>query len=372
MKYFTAFALFLFIIPNSYGQKPAWVDNPGSYAYENFVAIGIAKDSKPDKAREKSQKKVSKGIQKILKNKYSEKDIKKAIASLRFEAYWLDPASKYTYCLGLLPIESIDKNYAVQKNLLKAKASALDATKMLNDMNKDPDIIIIRAEEDDSMDSETEDADKSGGTLEGVTDDHTKTINDKQPAKTRNLIGGDKTLGEFKWVDQDGNSKCEFLGKSLIVTAGTGEAFVPEDENNSAPRIELQNVRGNFEIEAQVSCDWSKYYSAGFGLSAHKGKSNVRTFVLYNGTYFYMKGSDKEVELPASEKNIDTPKGFIYLKLVKKDYTFTSYFSTIAGEWIETGIFETAFPDDLSLGIYFLNETESSVQFKVESVSVKQ
>ncbi len=356
-------------------QKPAWADNPGTYAYENFVAIGIAKDKKVDKAREKAEKKARKGIESLLSKKYGEKDVKKAMASLKFDSYWLDPATKYSYCLALLPIEAIDKNYAAQKNLLKAKASALDAVKMLNEMNKDPDIIIIRVEEDESMDSETESTVKTDEALDDVAlEKDTKKEIKKSESKGGAWVfeAKNKKLGDFKWFDQDVNSKYEFLGNNLVVTAATGELFIPEEGNKKSPRIELSDIKGDFVIEAKVSCNWEKYYNSGFGLAAHSGTNNVRTYIYYNGTYVYMKGSHDDVELPTTEKSIDAVKGYVYLKLAKKDFTFRSYYSTIENEWIEIGEFETKFADTFSLGVFFMNDDNSSVQFKIESIRVTQ
>ncbi len=137
------------LVSNSDGfaQKPEWVDNPGAYAAEYFVSVGIAKDKKVDKAREKAEKKALQGIEKVLKSKYKDKEIKEAKPSIRTEAFWQDPANGYYFCLSLLPREAIDKNYAAKKKFEKAKASALDATDNLNMQFKD-DVIIINVDED--------------------------------------------------------------------------------------------------------------------------------------------------------------------------------------------------------------------------------
>lgn len=132
---------------DAFAQKPDWVDNPGMYSSEYFVAIGIAKDKKVDKAREKSEKKATKGMEKMLKAKYKNNEIKKAMPSVRFESYWQDPDTKYYYCLALMPKEAIDKNFAVKKNFEKAKSSALDATDDLKRQTQD-DVIIINPDEE--------------------------------------------------------------------------------------------------------------------------------------------------------------------------------------------------------------------------------
>lgn len=132
---------------DAFSQKPEWVDNPGVYAAEYFVSLGIAKDKKVDKAREKAEKKSIKGMEKVLKGKYKDKEIKAAKPSIRTEAFWQDPDNGYYYCLTLLPREAIDKNYAAKKKFEKAKSSALDATDNLNMQFKD-DVIIINVDED--------------------------------------------------------------------------------------------------------------------------------------------------------------------------------------------------------------------------------
>jgi hypothetical protein len=142
-----AFMVFL-INTDGYTQKPEWVDNPGIYANENFVGVGIAKDKKVDKAREKAEKKAKKGVEKILKNKYKDKEIKKAMPALKFESYWQDPETKYYYCLALLPKEEIDKNYATKKKFEKAKSSAMDATDELK-LQTSEDIIIINVDDEE-------------------------------------------------------------------------------------------------------------------------------------------------------------------------------------------------------------------------------
>ncbi len=148
MRFLIASLVMVFLISaESYSQKPDWVDNPGIYAGENFVGVGIAKDKKVDKAREKAEKKAAKGVEKILKNKYKDKEIKKAMPSLKIEAYWQDPETKYYYCLALLPKETIDKNYATKKNFEKAKASALDASEELKIQTSD-DFMILNVDDE--------------------------------------------------------------------------------------------------------------------------------------------------------------------------------------------------------------------------------
>ncbi len=363
--FFTASSLLI-------AQKPAWVDNPGIYSAENFVSIGVAKDSKADKARLKSEAKAKKGIEKILKNKYQEKEIKTAMAGLKYEAYWLDPATKYQYCLALLPIQTIDKKYASEKNLQKAKSSAMDASKMLNEMTKDPDIIIIRVEDDnEGLDSETEGS-VNTKTTDGLDSETEIAANVRSEKQTYTIDFKGKTLGGFKWLDQNNDSKYSFLGDKLVVTAIIGEDFIPEEDKKLSPRIEISGIKGDFSIEAKVSTDWAKYYHAGFGLVAHNGKDNVRSYFDYNGAYAYMKGYADGIALPESEKSFEGLKGPGYLKLVKKGYTFTAYYSSIQGEWIEIGTFETEFSDTFSVGLYFFNDNNSSVQFKVESLELTQ
>ncbi len=148
MKNVIWFLLFVwFMADGLFAQKPDWVDNPGIYAAENFVSVGIAKDKKVDKAREKAEKKAYKGMEKMLKGKYKDKEIKAAKSSIRTESFWQDPNNGYYYCLALLPKEAIDKNYAIKKNFEKAKASALDATEDLNRQFKD-DIMILNVEDE--------------------------------------------------------------------------------------------------------------------------------------------------------------------------------------------------------------------------------
>ncbi len=148
MKTLTLFAIIMMLSGlDSFAQKPEWVDNPGTYANEYFVSIGIAKDKKVDKAREKSEKKATKGMEKMLKGKYKKDEVKKAMPSVRYEAYWQDPVNGYYYCLALMPKEAIDKQFAIKKNFEKAKASALDATEDLNTKFKD-DIIVTSEDEE--------------------------------------------------------------------------------------------------------------------------------------------------------------------------------------------------------------------------------
>jgi hypothetical protein len=373
MKISAWFLTTLFVVSNVvYSQKPNWVDNPGVYAFENFVSIGIAKDSKLDKARSKAEKKAKKGIEKILKNKYQDKEIKAAMSSLKFEAYWEDPATKYHYCLALLPIESIDKKYASEKGLQKAKSSAMEAYKMLNQQTKDPDVIIVKIEDDnEGLDGETESVAKDNTVI--TFDNKTEKATVTKIETSDNVIDiKNKSLGNFKWQDQNNDSKYSFLGEKLVVTVVAQEDLIPEEDNKNAPRIELSDVKGDFTIEVKASTDWSKYYSTGFGIIAHNGKNNVRTHFYYNGQYAYMKGFANDVALPESNTSFQQLTGIGYLKLVKKGYTFTAYYSSIANDWIQIGSFETEFSDNYNVGIYFINNEGTSVQYNVESAVVKQ
>lgn len=148
MKHFIWIIAFLgMICSETFAQKPDWIDTPGIYAAENFVSVGIAKDKKIDKAREKAEKKALKGMEKVLKGKYKDKEIKSAKSSIRIEAFWQDPSNGYYYCLALLPREAIDKNYATKKKFEKAKTSAFDATEDLNKAFQD-DIMIMNVDDE--------------------------------------------------------------------------------------------------------------------------------------------------------------------------------------------------------------------------------
>ncbi len=136
------------VLQSAFAQAPEWVDNPGSFSNEYFVGVGVAKDSKVDKARDKSAKKARTGIEKMLKEKYPKKDIKTAMASFTVESYYQDPSTKYYYALGLLPIETLDKNYAAQKKMNRARGAAMDAVSMLNAQTKNPDVVIMGVDED--------------------------------------------------------------------------------------------------------------------------------------------------------------------------------------------------------------------------------
>lgn len=140
--------LMLLCAPGLFAQKPEWVDTPGIFAGENFVAVGVAREKKTDKAREKSEKKATKGIESILKKKYPKKDIKSAMAHSYIHATWRDDDNHVTYVLALLPIETIDKEYAAQKNMDKARGSAMNAIKVLQEQTKDEDVIVVDDEED--------------------------------------------------------------------------------------------------------------------------------------------------------------------------------------------------------------------------------
>ncbi len=133
-------------VSSAVAQKPDWVDNPGMYAGENFVVVAVVKEKKVDKARDKAEKKAKKGLETLLKQKYPKKDVKSSLAHARIEAYWTE--SEYTYALGLLPLEAIDKNYAAQKKMDMARGTALNAAKMLNEQAKDSDVLVMDAEDD--------------------------------------------------------------------------------------------------------------------------------------------------------------------------------------------------------------------------------
>lgn len=141
-------ALILFSTTSLFAQKPEWVDTPGIFAGEHFVAVGVAREKKADKAREKSEKKATKGLESILKKKYPKKDIKSAMAHAYIHATWRDEDNRVTYALALLPIEKIDKEYAAQKNMDKARGSAMNAIKMLQEQTKDEDVVVVDDEEE--------------------------------------------------------------------------------------------------------------------------------------------------------------------------------------------------------------------------------
>lgn len=140
--------LILFSVSTLWAQKPEWVDTPGIFANENFVAVGVAREKKPDKAREKSEKKATKGLETILKKKYPKKDIKTAMAHATIHATWRDDDNRITYALALLPIEKIDKEYAAQKNMDKARGSAMHAIKMLQEQTRDDDVVVVDDDEE--------------------------------------------------------------------------------------------------------------------------------------------------------------------------------------------------------------------------------
>lgn len=377
-------ALMCVVIAGSlFAQKPDWVNNPGTFAAENFVAVGVAKNDKLDKAKEKAESKAMKGIEKMLKNKYKNKDIKPALASMRIHATWQDPSTKYFYALALLPIEAIDKEYAGQKKLEKAKSSAMSATKMLMGMTNDPDVIIIKVEEGNEEIAESSETEE-----EPIVDTKSDIKKEEQTIQTEtkvekketvNVISGDgyqtdfknKSLGNFKWIDQDGNSKNSFLGENLMATVAGYETFKPEDGNKKAPRLEYANVTGNFSIEAKFRYDWDKYYNFGVGLYALNGKQYVRTYVEYHGEYVYLNGYANDIDLPQTEKRIERLKSPVYFKLERKGYTFTAYYSTMDGDWIEIANIETEFPETAGVGIFFMNEDNDTAQCKVEYVKLK-
>ncbi|MBX7150297.1 DUF1349 domain-containing protein [bacterium] len=376
--------LSLVIAGSLLAQKPDWVNNPGTFAAENFVAVGVAKNDKLDKAKEKAESKAMKGIEKMLKNKYKNKDIKPALASMRIHATWQDPATKYFYALALLPIEAIDKDYAGQKKLDKAKSSAMSATKMLMGMTNDPDVVIIKAEEGNDEIAESSDNDEESGvetkSEEQNEDQAVQTESKSEKKEMMTTVSGNgnqtdfknKSLGNFKWIDQDGNSKSSFLGENLTATVAGYENFKPEEGNKKAPRLEYPNVTGDFSIETKFRYDWAKYYSFGVGLYALNGKQYVRTYVEYHGEYVYLNGYANDITLPQTEKRIEHLKTPVYFKLERKGYTFTAYYSTIDGDWIEIANVETEFPETAGVGIFFMNDDNDTAQCKVEYVKLKQ
>lgn len=372
-----------------FAQKPTWVDNPGSYSAENFVSVGVAKDSRPDKAKEKAEKKSKAALEKLLRNKYPKKDVKGAMTSLRFEAYYQDPATKYYYVLALIPIETLDKDYAKQKMMDRNRSAAMGAVAMLNaQTKKDPDVIIVRVDEEVGEEPATE-AVTPEESEKPVVSPKTSTPVSTTPSTKATSVnstvnsapnGGSgvtdfksKSLGSYKWTDQDQNSKYSFLGDGhMTVSIASGEYWNPQEPNKSAPRLELPNVKGDFEAIVKVKMDWSRYYSAGFGLTAHNGNQNVRAFVFYNGAYVYVEGYAGGIEVPRTEKSIEAFKDFGYLKLVRKGYTWTAYYSTIADDWVEYATFETEFPETANVGLVLLNAEGSTVQAKVEFVQINQ
>lgn len=332
-------------------QKPGWVDDPGSYATDHFVAVGVAKDKKADKAREKAEKKARNGIESMIRKKYPKKDVKAAMAHVLMESYWLDPATGYQYALALLPMENIDKDYSARKKADKARNSAMGAIQMLNATTRDPDVVVVEVDEgeESSMNSETE-------TGAGKT-------------QIRSTDFKNRSLGQFEWVDQDGNSKYSFLGENLTVSVAGYESFKPEDGDKKTPRLEADNVSGDFTLEAKVKMDWEKYYAAGVGLYALSERQNVLTFVKYNGSYVYQVGFANDIDLPKTEKGITPLAGYAYFKLVRNGYTFSAYYSTVEGDWIEIGNVETEFPISCQIGVFFFNEEESTVPIKCDYVT---
>lgn len=146
-------ALFLLLasvcVAPVFAQRPAWVDNPGSYSNEYFVGVGVAKDKKEDKGREKAEKKAFAALQKLLKNKYSKKEVKQAMKSFRVESFYTDGKKNYHYALGLLPMESIDKEYAAQKKMDRARSAAMNAAAAMNaQFESNPDVLIMGVDEE--------------------------------------------------------------------------------------------------------------------------------------------------------------------------------------------------------------------------------
>lgn len=351
--------LFFGIAMDGFAQKPAWVDEPGALAADNFVSIGIAKDKKPDKARNKAEKKARQGIEGLLKKKYPKKDIKSALTQIRLSEYWLDPSTGYQYVLALLPMESIDKDYATRKKAERAKNSAMGAIQMLNATVKDPDIVVIAVDEEDDGVSAMADNDGGG---------HRKAGGESQGQAITDFAN--KSFGKFKWIDQDGNSKYSFLGENLTATLAAYETFKPEDGDKKAPRIEYEDVSGDFVIVSRVKMDWEKYYNVGIGLYALSGQQNVFSYVKYNGAYLHLGGFANDIALPRTEKGIDPLKNFAFFKLERRGYTFTASYSTVEDDWIEIGSVETEFPATCSVGLVLTNEEDSSVAVKCDFVRI--
>lgn len=363
---------------NTYAQKPAWVDNPGVYASENFVGVGIAKDSKVDKARDKAEKKAKAGIEKILKSKYPKKDVKTAMSSIKIESYWQDPATKYYYALALLPIELIDKNYAAQKRADKTRAAAMGALKIMNAQSSDSDVSIMK------IDDETMEPGNGEGEME-VKNEPEETMDAKKETAVVSSTGSTKSsgftasgstafatksFGNFKWSDQDQNSKYSLLGDgNLTVNVVNEETWDPKDGNKRAPRVELSDVKGNFTAVAKVKADWTKY-NVGFGICAHNGKQYVQSKVYYNGSYLYLEGFANDIDLPRTEKYVEPFKSFSYMKLVRSGYTWTAYYSTIEDDWVEIASFETEFPETCNVGVLFLNSEGTTTPMKLEYLKV--
>lgn len=368
-----------FLRNNAYAQKPGWVDNPGMYSAENFVGVGVAKDNKPDQARDKSAKKAKAGIEQVLKSKYSKKDIKAAMASARIEAYWQDPVSKYYYAIALLPIETIDKSYASQKKADKARTGAMDALKRLNAQTNDPDVIVVKVddeiEQEENATTETE-AKKENEQSSVVKKEASATVTSVTSSSSA-VAGGttdfkSKSMGSFKWSDQDQNSKYSFLGDgNMTVNVAADETWDPKEGIKKAPRVELTDIKGDFTAIAKVKADWSKYY-VGVGICAHNGKQNIVSKVYYNGSYLYLEGFAGDIDLPRTEKYVEPFKGFVYLKLVRKGYLWTAYYSTIEDDWVEVASIETEFPESCNAGVVFLNSEGSTTAMKVEFVKIIQ
>lgn len=369
-----------FLMNSAYAQKPSWVDNPGTYAAENFVGVGVAKDNKPDKARDKSEKKAKAGIEQMLKKKYPKKDIKTAMASVKMESYWQDPTTRYYYALALLPIETIDKNYAGQKKADKARSGAMDALKRLNAQTADPDVVVTKVEEDvvesKSAEGGMEVESEKEQPVE-IAKEVTATSSAGSVASSGSMSSGstdfaNKSFGNFKWTDQDQNSKYSLLGDgNLTVNVVNEETWDPKDGNKRAPRVEFADVKGSFTAIVKVKADWTKY-NVGFGICAHSGKQNVISKVFYNGYYLYLEGFANDIDLPRTEKYVEQFKGFVYMKLVRSGYSWTAYYSTIEDDWVEIASFETEFPESCNVGVVFLNNEGTTTAMKLEFMKVIQ
>lgn len=137
---FVAVMALLFGVTSLFAQRPDWVDNPGDFKDSYFVVVGIAKNKKEGKAREKAENEGRKDLASQLKKHYNKDEVKKAKAHMFAEAFWYDQDARTAYALILLPKEKIDKSFMSKKSFKSAKESALEAmdnlgeeTEKLND-----------------------------------------------------------------------------------------------------------------------------------------------------------------------------------------------------------------------------------------------
>lgn len=123
----------VFGVSSLFAQRPDWVDNPGDYKDDYFVVVGIDKNKKEGKAREKAEEDGRKNLADQLKKHYNKDEVKKARAHMFAEAFWYDQDTHYAYALILLPKEKIDKSFMSKKSFESTKGSALDAMKNLGE-----------------------------------------------------------------------------------------------------------------------------------------------------------------------------------------------------------------------------------------------